>query len=939
MKKILVLVGFLVASGMVHAQGDSITSRNLVEFEYRIKHVLIPEYERLLNFISDKTTSGNETDDAIRNKVKGSKEARIFFNDKVIIENDLKPGADSDKQLRGDMEVVQYLNNFNTSYSKMEDKSISLGVSSVSVIKKTGYLYLNVLFECTYYGTNSSGEKFRPFQRMAEVRLVNDNGWYLYINSIYFPKGTEMDSTNQYTSIIKMDTDVDKIMAAYDDAEKKRMRDENNKIQVYMEDGDDKYDAGDFQAALAAYKEARKLNLFNKEPILKINRAKEALAKQNQERQAREEKKKHVAEMKENAIRACKNYDFGLAKLLCDSIIKDYGESDPHIDSLNEEMIEINSAIMGIETAIEHKNLKDAVRICETKIKEGKTKNKIYLAEMNYRLALVYFTLDKSESRRIFEYSGQAIDLSGKRHQEALKIRSQMYLTTGEKADISHAVEDATYIINNDPRNPGHYVFRAMVYEKDQNTVKAIDDYASAIRNKTGDSSVYYKKARLEFTSGLYKDVIRTTSEGISQTSCYGTLLYYRILAKEKTGDYKGAGADFQKATSCTLADSALKSIQRLSTGYTIKGQVLFAQQKYSEALDEYSKAVWLDSSDLALYMKGKCEISLNKNFGAIEDLSALIRRNEAYRDARCQRGIAYTNLGRYQEADADFEEELHRYFDNAHAHYARGLSLYKQRDYEPAAVSFIQAGTMSYSDSAFYMAALSNYNNGNYSKAIDNSMNARKKDSKKFEVYYIAGRAYYNLARYEEAIKEFEKARKLVPYDDNLYFFHAASLEGNGDFRSASEAYEQLAGSPLFKDTAGYRSAICLLRTRKTENYPLAAGKLVRYVSSDRNPDKSESNAWAAYAMLCTGSAENAEKYLDAAKKSNEQQAMVQFVMACQHVKNNRYEEALGCLEKAVPLLNFKRDYYDSEPLLKELRKNQTFKERYVKLVEKREK
>ena len=124
-------------------------------------------------------------------------------------------------------------------------------------------------------------------------------------------------------------------------------------------------------------------------------------------------------------------------------------------------------------------------------------------------------------------------------------------------------------------------------------------------------------------------------------------------------------------------------------------------------------------------------------------------------------------------------------------------------------------------------------------------------------------------------------------------------------------------------------------MSTHDELNYNKAIGKFVRYNISDNNSDNSEANAWAAYAYLNTGEIDKAVYCIDIAKKANEQCAMLQYVMACHASKANKYEEALVFLENAVKTLNWSKKEYESELLLKELRKNRASKDKYNQIME----
>ena len=151
MRKLLLIFCFMCFVSAVKAQSDTITSRDTLEFIHLIKNYIIPDYQSLLNFIANTETGQNEVERIVENRVKGNSESKLFFNDKVIIDNDLNPGADKDKVLRGEMEVGTYLFNFHSNYAKSDESTILFTVKKISSLKKKNYLFeIKMSFQIKY---------------------------------------------------------------------------------------------------------------------------------------------------------------------------------------------------------------------------------------------------------------------------------------------------------------------------------------------------------------------------------------------------------------------------------------------------------------------------------------------------------------------------------------------------------------------------------------------------------------------------------------------------------------------------------------------------------------------------------------------------------------------------------------------------------------------
>src|ERR1041384_500477 len=93
---------------------------------------------------------------------------------------------------------------------------------------------------------------------------------------------------------------------------------------------------------------------------------------------------------------------------------------------MNSELSFINSCLTGIESAMEHRDLKGVVALCEKNISE--TNNPVNKSELYYRIAIAYDSLDRSQTKKIIDNLDQAIELSARQHTQALKMRALIYM-------------------------------------------------------------------------------------------------------------------------------------------------------------------------------------------------------------------------------------------------------------------------------------------------------------------------------------------------------------------------------------------------------------------------------------------------------------------------------------------------------------------------------
>ncbi|MFN7846394.1 MAG: hypothetical protein ACK5P4_04160 [Bacteroidota bacterium] len=922
MKKSLVVL-FVLSFGQLLAQ-DSIRSRDIYFFKYKIEKEIIPELNQVLLFISDINTTQNEVETIIRNKTKGDENIRLFWDEKVTIESDLEPNADVNKSLRTDLDAVAYLSNFNTKYSKSEELTIAVSVDKISELKKRDYFYFNVLISCTYSGTNFEGKSYNKFNRLVEIKLSKTKNWNMYISGIRFPLGDELDEKNNFLDIVKTEDDVEKLLKSMDDEKKLKEIEDKKKIQLLKDEGDDLFDKKDYQSAIKKYREAYLINISNKDLKEQIVKTKKLIEKEFQEAEARERKLKRKENLRVEAKKEQANFNFKLAKVICDSLIKDYADDSNEIVNLGNELARMNAGLVAIESAMNKKDLKDAVAKCNAKIKD-KSFDDLYKAEFYFRLANAYFLLDITEISKIMDNLNKAIDLSKRKHQNALVLRSKMFV---KKKDYSSAIEDASQVINNDSRNHNHYFYRAAIHEQDKNFLASIEDYGQAVLFGSPNPDASLKKAILEYLIVKDLDVIETANKGIGQHPNNALLHYYRGLAKDRLNRQKESGEDFRKAIKLNIPDSCRKKISDISVVYTNKGYALSNSFKYNEAIPQFRNAVLTDSSEVSLYMLSKCYNRIFKGDSALPVINALIKVNPNYRDAFHMRGLAYTLTGQYKLATADYSTELAHYVNNFEAMYSKGYCEQLQKFYSQAALSFEKSAGIHFSDSAWYFASYNYYLSNAYDKAIACSEKARQKDSKRYQIYYIAGRTYYDKGNFSKALSEFEIACKINKTDFGLYYYTGMTHYARKDFEQAHIFLKKCEEPNNYKFPALLYSAKALYYSGKPQNYNTSLEYFNFYLNTDTSSLKDDAAAYAAMISLKLNKLEEAQKFITLAKELNPENQMNYLASACLNTNKGLYDDALNDIEKVMSKTIIPKDEILDEKLLKTLFGMQRFKD-----------
>jgi tetratricopeptide (TPR) repeat protein len=216
------------------------------------------------------------------------------------------------------------------------------------------------------------------------------------------------------------------------------------------------------------------------------------------------------------------------------------------------------------------------------------------------------------------------------------------------------------------------------------------------------------------------------------------------------------------------------------ATEYFRSGLRYFKAGNYQEAVNEYSKALQLDSRDVATYYnRGIAYDNLKLYQQSISDFDKainLISDNSRLASFDSQtyayRGIVYNKLANYQMAISDFNKAADLDPRSPHVYYNRGFAYHKLSKYQEAINDFDKAidldpkNTLAYTYRGIAYNALANHQMAinDFDKAIDLAP--------KNTLAYLSRAAAYNaLANYQMEINDFDKAADLVPKSSYVYY------------------------------------------------------------------------------------------------------------------------------------------------------------------------
>jgi tetratricopeptide (TPR) repeat protein len=135
---------------------------------------------------------------------------------------------------------------------------------------------------------------------------------------------------------------------------------------------------------------------------------------------------------------------------------------------------------------------------------------------------------------------------------------------------------------------------------------------------------------------------------------------------------------------------------------YNNRGTIYLAQGQLEKALEDFDKAIQLDSHFPDPYSnRGSVQHKLGRDEAALADLDAALRLNPNFADAYQNRGVIKNSLKLFFEALADFNQALKLKPDNAGVHLGRGISKFYLGDKTGACEDWRTASARGATDAA----------------------------------------------------------------------------------------------------------------------------------------------------------------------------------------------------------------------------------------------
>ena len=401
------------------------------------------------------------------------------------------------------------------------------------------------------------------------------------------------------------------------------------------------------------------------------------------------------------------------------------------------------------------------------------------------------------------------------------------------------------------------YSTRASVYLNLEDTVKAINDYTTAIRLNPDDNRIYEKRAQIYYEQEKYD---------LSGAD-------YRKMIDLKSGDVMGYLGLGRNALRINDYDDAIKLDDNYSKSYAFRAEAELKKEMWDEA-----------TSDLISSMK--CEW----------DQKAVIEMLELKEPAFT------TMISKLKIQSAKMPNDFTW-------PYLAGLMYDNSKDYKKAIDYYKEANKRDSSPTTYRRISECYYQLGAYDDALFNINQAINMDSTDMSNLAKKANIYYEMGDSKSAIAEWDKVLTAQPEYYYGYYRRGWYKELSGDFDGAIEDLSMsIVLEPRYAYTYVTRGDIY----KKQGMNDLAEADFKKVIELEDSPEKYEC---VHYAYQGLGQYDKAIEVIDTIIVRNEDRAGSYYDAACLYSRMKNKEKALEYLEKSLEMgynrfAHIERDY-----------------------------
>lgn len=922
----ILILGVLNGNRYVIAQ-DSLSIRDQQEIQLLAQRKVEKGLGDLLNTIAFEDLGDFERK-ALRADSYGSSPNKIFFNEKVIIEDDVNP-AHTSKQTSADVPVERYLADFELFYAKSTDRTVSFSGFKISKLKRSDYYYVKVYFQSRFGGAHSQIKTpYKETSRVAEVRAEKKGRkWVTYITGLGFATRSDSVASSINDVVLSIapvladsSRETQEVTAA-EVARQKERETEKRALEEYnkwLTDGDKAFAAKDYDKALEAYTEAEKRNDFDDLlPRRKIYQVKRAFEKEKQttvELLREYLTKGNIAQKTRNYSEAIGYYKKAFA-LKPDSVA--LGETIKLLNQKSSVKTELDEKFnLGKYAEV----IKDYSRI----LKKEKDNSDYYLGR-----GLAYMVTDDLD-RALKDFS-KAIELDFA-NLAALKARADLYAM---KKDFPKAAADLTSYLNIDHTAADIHIKRAKLRILTRNTNGAFEDYARAIELFPKNASHYFDRAMLYVQTESYPSSIVDFSNAINLNSTYAEAYYHRGLSNIRLNEVKLAGEDFAQLRKLTITPEQTQQISSIASQYFGIAFKALSEKRYGQAVQDFDNVISiLPTHADAWFHRGRGLENMSDSLAAMESYDMAILNRADFGEAYHERARLWFEMKKHENAASDYGRAFEIVPTNFRA--ANGLAdaLFAIQSYEKAISTYeiIKANEKKMGKmltdfelaSAYNKLGLCYLQTQMASKSIEEFDRAIDKNPTFSDAYFNRGQAYEKGSNLRRAISDYKKAVSLDAPNPNKHLSLGTACYKDQDYTEAIKAFTTVveldASNRCCQATARARRAECYVITKQYRN---ATDDLIAAFGMDTASRTSDALYNIGIAFLYQKQPDQSIRFLSEVGNRDRLKGQSYYAIACAYVLQRKQQEALKWFEKSFQTGLITKSYIRKDKLLESIDKS----------------
>ena len=391
---------------------------------------------------------------------------------------------------------------------------------------------------------------------------------------------------------------------------------------------------------------------------------------------------------------------------------------------------------------------------------------------------------------------------------------------------------------------------RAGIYLALEDTINALNDYASSIKTNPSEENTYEKRAQIYYEQDKY-DLADADYRQIIKLNPGGVMGFMGI------GRNRNAQKRWQEAIEQFNHVANLYS--DYSSVYSFRAESYIGQEKWPEATDDIIKALALDGD--------------NKAFSLMQEL----------------KGSAFELLKTKMKIQSTKNP------NNAYWPYCIGVMHEHNEEYEKAIPFYMEAQRIDADDFTLRRISQCYYQLGDYHNALTNIQQAIDLDSTKVQYIPFKADILYEMGNSKAAIAEWDKHQVLYPEYGFGYYRRGWFKSLSGDEEGAIEDYNMCIALEPDASYAFASRGDAYSRLGKSE---AAKADFLKVIEIEDTPEKYE---FIHYAYQGLGDNEKAIEAIDTIIARNEDKKGNYYDAACMYSRMKSKEKALEYLEKSL--------------------------------------